>query len=270
MSHLSKFIQKCNSNLVNNTNSQEIASALDYLHKRGISNNTIKSNNIGYFNTKDVVYDEIAFYGKDQKEINELKRDGKSGHSYFIRGRIIVPIYSEFGDEVGFATRKPSFEQGNTWWNLSKPFKKSLHLFMLDKSRKDIFDNNKIYIVEGYVDALILNQYGIKNVVCIMGTNLSSRQIGLIARYCSNICICLDCDKNNAGQKAQRKLIHALKKFDFYESISVINGLPIGEDPDVFVIKNGMDKLLKLEEKLEEEEIIKIYKEVMVETRKKN
>jgi len=262
MSHLRKFIQKCNSNLVNNINNPEVASAMDYLYKRGISDETIKNNNIGYCNIKDIVPDEISYYGKE-KVIN------KNGYSYFIRGRIIVPIYSEFGDLVGLATRKPSFEAGNTWWNLSRPFRKSLHLFMLDKSRKAIFDNNKIYLVEGYMDALILNQYGIKNVVCLMGINLSSRQIGLIARYCSNICICLDCDKNNSGQKAQRKLIHSLKKFDFCETISIIDGLPIGEDPDVFIVKNGLDGLIKLERVLEESEINKIYREVMIETKKK-
>lgn len=260
MSHLSKFVKKCHSNLIN-CNTDEISIAFDYLTKRGMNEQTIRENHIGYCNIKDIVPDEIAFYGKENNKINK-------GNSYFIKGRIIVPIYSEFGEVVGFATRKPTFESGNTWWNLSRPFKKSVHLFLLEKSRKNIFDSNKIYLVEGYMDALILNQYGIKNTVCLMGTNLSPRQIGLIARYCSNICLCLDCDKNNAGQKAQRKLIYSLKKFDFHDSISVIEGLPIGEDPDVFIVKNGKEDLLKLERKLDVSEIAKIYKEVLSELKK--
>jgi DNA primase len=266
MSHLNQFIKQCHDNLLN-SKASEVSIARDYLVKRNIKDSSLLLHDIGYCNYKDQIPKEIAFYGKEEKDIDI---NGKGGYSYFIRGKVIVPIYSEFGLIVGFATRKPSFEAGNTWWNLSKPFHKSNHLYLLDKARKNIFDSNKIYLVEGYIDAILLNQEGLKNVVCLMGTNLSPRQVGLLARYCSNICLCLDVDKNNAGQKAQGKSIYSLKRFDFHESISVVDGLPVGEDPDVFVTKNGLPELLKLERTLSDSEVNKIYRDILAQSKWKS
>lgn len=257
MSYLNHFVQKCHDNIINKSHS-EIEIAKDYLSKRHINSESICLNKIGYCCHHDDIPREICFYGKTEQDIMVNGR----GYEYFIKGKIIVPIYSEFGKLVGLATRTPSFEPGNSWWNLSKPFHKSEHLFLLNKSRKNIFDNNKIYLVEGYIDAIMLYQEGIKGVACLMGTKLSPRHVGLIARYCSNICLCLDVDKNQAGQKAQEKSIYIIKKFDFCDSISVIDGLPVGEDPDVFISKNGAQDFLKMERKMTESEINRIYRKI--------
>jgi DNA primase len=174
----------------------------------------------------------------------------------------VVPIYSEFGEAVGLATRKPSTAPGNSWWNMPAPFKKGNYLFMLDKARKAIFAKNKAYIVEGYMDALIPNQAGLDNVVSIMGTATTLRRIGLLARYCNNVCICMDADENKAGQNAQDLAVSLLRRFDFCESISVIMGLPIGVDPDEYVMEYGLNKFLSLEKTLSASEIRKICKEV--------
>jgi DNA primase len=262
MSHLNQFIKHCHDNLLHSKDT-EVANANDYLAKRNIKPESILLHSIGYCSHKDIIPNEIAFYGKEEKDVGV---NGK-GYSYFIKGRLIVPVYSEFGLIVGFATRTPSFEPGNTWWNLSKPFHKSNHLFMLDKARQHVFKNDKIYLVEGYIDAILLYQEGLKGIVGLMGTNLSPRQVGLISRYCSNICLCLDVDKNNSGQKAQGKAIYSLKKFDFYESLSVVDGLPVGEDPDVFVTQHGLPELLKMERKLSGTEINRIYREALIQNK---
>ncbi|MFA5314042.1 MAG: toprim domain-containing protein, partial [Methanomassiliicoccales archaeon] len=194
------------------------------------------------------------------KSFGKENEDSQYDMSYYIKGRIILPIYSEFGELVAFATRKPSASPGNSWWNL--PFKKSHYVFLLDKTRKYIFDSNKVYIVEGYMDAILLQQAGIRNVVSIMGTALTLRKIGLIARYCNNVCICMDADKNNAGQIAQSSSVCLFRKVDFCESISVIDGLPVGVDPDEYVIENGTDKFLAMEKTLTQAEIRKICSDV--------
>jgi len=257
MSHLVQFIQECHDNLLASDN-KEVEAAQEYLQKRHLKPETIHLHQIGYCCKKQILPDEIKYYGKDGDCSSE------KGYGYFINGRVIVPVYSEFGIAVGFATRKPSFEEGNTWWNLPKPFKKGEHLFLLDKTRKEIFAGNKVTLVEGYMDAIILHQEGLKAVVAIMGTNLSSRKIGLIARYCDNICLCLDVDANMSGQKGQDKAVYVLKEFDFYDSISVVESLPVGEDPDIFVAKKGIKALLSNERKLSPKEINKIWKSVKV------
>jgi len=255
MSHLVQFIQECHQNLLNDS-SGETDNARIYLQKRHLTSETIKEHNIGYCHQGQKIPDEIKHYGKGDDEKT------KSGYAYFINGRLIIPVYSEFGNAVGLATRKPTFEPGNTWWNLPKPFKKGQHLFLLNKARQAMFKENKVVIVEGYVDALQLYQAGLHHVVAIMGTKLTPRKIGLIARYCDNICICLDVDANQSGQVGQAKAIYALKEYDFYNSISVIDGIPVGEDPDVFVAKNGLEALTSKERKLTSKEIDKIWKEV--------
>ena len=263
MSYLNQFVRQCHSNLLSN-GSSEIREALGYLTKRGIKPSTIEKHLIGYCPNSQSVPNEICYYGKDS-----YSGSGK-GFAYFIKGRIVIPIYSEFGNIEGFATRKPSFEPGNTWWNISKPFHKGNHLFLLDSARKSIFDKNKVYLVEGYMDALYLSQEGLDNVVSLMGVYLTPRKVALIARYCNNICMCLDVDKNQAGQKAQNKAIYTLNKFDFYESISVIDDLPEGQDPDEFVAEKGMKTFLEKERQLTSAEITKICKEVRAANKKRD
>jgi len=237
---LYNFVKECHHNLLDNScnGSQE---ANDYIDARNINVQSVKLHRIGYCS-------EIS--------LAKLFNTDEHDYSYFIDQRIILPIYSEFGEIVGISTRKPSSDPGNTWWN--SPFKKSYNLFLLDKNRKNIFENNKIYIVEGYVDSISLYQSGLKNVCSLMGTKLSLRQIALISRYCNNVCMSLDVDKNQSGQNAQAKIILLINEFDFCDSISIIDGMPVGSDPDVYVNKYGLDQFLSLEKTLTSSQIAKI------------
>lgn len=250
---LAEFILECHNNLVKGT-IRESDIALEYLTKRNLLPLSIETHKIGYCPIATSLPEHVRFFGQESSEENK-----KWDMSSFIRGRIIIPIYSEFKKIVGFATRVPSTLPGNTWWNV--PFKKSNHIFLMNVIRKEVFNQNKIYLVEGYMDALILWQQGLKNVGCIMGTALPSRKIGLIARYCNNVCLCFDADKNEAGQNAQKMAIATLKKFDFCDKISIIDNLPIGEDPDVFVMQHGLEEFLSKEHVLKPMEIKKICKE---------
>ena len=256
MSQLDQFVKECHHNLIND-GSEETNAARIYLKKRNINSDTLITHQVGYCHRGQYIPDEVKYYG-----VRDDEERSKSGYAFFMNGRLIVPVYSEFGDVVGLATRKPTFEPGNSWWNLPKPFKKGQHLFLLDKARKAMFDKNRVVIVEGYIDALQLYQAGLQEVVAIMGTKLTPRKIGLIARYCDNICLCLDVDANMSGQKGQQKAIYALREHDFYDTISVIDGIPVGEDPDIFVAKNGLNALLSMERELSSIEIEKIWKEV--------
>jgi DNA primase len=245
---LNVFINQCHNILINS----KFSIPLQYLNTRGLNEESIALHKIGYCPINLDIPEEIRY-------------DKQNDYSYFLKDRIIVPVLSEFSNIVGFATRKPSYEPNNTWWNF--PFKKGNHLFLLNKSRKNVFNKNKMYLVEGYMDALVLYQYGLNNVCGLMGTMLSQRKIGLLARYCNNVCLCFDSDKNEAGQKAQNKAIYMFKEFDFCESISVID-LPIGIDPDNYIIENGMDKFLSLERKMSDIEINKVHRLVKSEMKK--
>ena len=188
------------------------------LNKRGLTLETIKERMIGICHHDTDLPEPIKHLGEEH-----LAPEERRDFSYFILGRIIVPIHDEFGKIVAFGTRSINHDDGTTWWNT--PFPKSNHLFLLGKSKKSIFESNKVYLVEGYMDAIVLQQCGIHNAVAVMGTNLSLRQMGLMARYCSNICFCFDVDKNSSGQKAQKRSIMAVNRFKIFDELSVIFNL---------------------------------------------
>lgn len=256
MIHLEKFVSTCHDTIFKKGN-KESEEALAYLTQRHLNKETIEANKIGYCPWKCEIPAEVKEFGKKPGE------DRIVDHSYRIRGRIIVPIYSEFGKLVGLATRKPTFAEGYSWWNL--PFPKGNHFFLMDKARKNIFEDNIIYIVEGYMDALVLWQEGLKTVVGLMGSKLTLRKVGLIARYCNNVCLSLDTDANQSGQKGKNQSVALLHKFGFCESISEIT-LPLkdgqkSQDPDDFVTKNGLDKYKSMRQTIDSATIRKICEE---------
>ena len=254
---LKKFIKECHENLVLGQD-QESIDARAYLLSRNILEKSIKSGIIGYCQCNQCIPDPVRYFGEECRKEDEDRWD----MSNFLRGRLIVPVLSEFNELVGLASRKPSHEKGNTWWNLPSPFKKGSHLFMLNLAKKTVFEKNKIYLVEGYMDAIVLRQSGLDNVVSLMGTALTQRKIGLIARYCNNVCFCFDSDENEAGQKANDMAIAILKKLDFCESISCIK-LPIKQDPDVYVTEHGLENFLAQEVVLKDSDIEKICRKVV-------
>jgi DNA primase catalytic core len=257
MSDLLRFVQHCNKDLINGSG-QGIEEARQYLLKdRNLLEKGWECHTIGYCRNDFDIPDPIRYYGTAHKVVDE--RWDITRH---IRGRIIVPIFSEFGDVVAFATRKPTTEPGHPWWNLPNPFQKGNHLFLLDKARKEIYKKNKVYIVEGYVDGLVLFEQGLKNVVAVMGTAYTLRKIGLTARYSNNVCLCFDSDPNESGTKAKRMSTATLSKYSFCESISTIDTLPISEDPASFVGKEGIVRFLEMERVMDDEEIARICLEV--------
>lgn len=243
---LGNFIKHCHNTLISGQEADAIV-AREYLSKRKIRNVSWEDHQIGYCLDNIDLSDLNKIYQKSNED--GFKRD----YSRYIKGRVIIPIYQEFGMPIALATRKPTFEQGHSWWNV--PFTKGSNLFLLSKTKRDVFAKNKIYIVEGYMDAITLYQNGLKNVACVMGTALTLRHISLIARYCNNICLCFDVDKNVSGQKATAVSLSLLKKYNFCDKISVIQSLPVGEDPASYVSQFGIQEFLGKEEEMTDSKI---------------
>jgi DNA primase len=173
-----------------------------------------------------------------------------------LKGRIVVPILSEFGKMVvACAGRVPDPAVKGAWWNTAKQGLKTSHLYGLSAAREEIFRRNKAYVFEGYMDRLVLAQHGLPNSVAAMSTNVGIRRLGLLARYCERICLCYDTDKNDSGQLG---MLRTLADIDLI-GIGTMNGicgmawevtvikLPQGEDPDDFVHANGLEAFLALE-----------------------
>lgn len=180
-------------------------------------------------------------------------------HSQLVN-RVIMPIKTDCGMIVAVATREPD-PNAKGWWNT--PFAKEACLYGMHAARNAAFTRNKLYLVEGYGDVLTLHQAGLLNVAGVMSATLSRLQVGVILRYCENICVCFDTDppKNGrpgAGGIGLERIVATYIQDGFFDTISAIvmplrelEGGGLGkDDPDDYVRRNGLEEYLKLERRV--------------------
>lgn len=212
--------------------------ALDYLHSRALSDNTIRRFGLGYspasrfalrdhlrrlgFNDNEIVAANLAFKSSDGRYIVDRFSDRAMFPIIDLRGNVIA-----FGGRI-MSDRKPKYL--NTSDTLA--FKKSSNLFSLNNAKNT--GERTLILCEGYMDVIALNQAGFKNAVATLGTALTSEQALLIKRYADEVVICYDADE--AGQKATTRAIGILR--DAGLNIRIIT-IPDGKDPDEFIRMRG-------------------------------
>lgn len=212
--------------------------ALDYLHSRALSDNTIRRFGLGYspsnrfalrdhlrklgFNDNEIVNANLAFRSSDGRYIVDRFSDRAMFPIIDLRGNVIA-----FGGRI-MSDRKPKYL--NTSDTLA--FKKSSNLFSLNNAKNT--GERTLILCEGYMDVIALNQAGFKNAVATLGTALTSEQALLIKRYADEVVICYDADE--AGQKATARAIGILR--DAGLNIRIIT-IPDGKDPDEFIRIRG-------------------------------
>jgi len=226
---LADFIAVCQAALWAETSAA--AKALAYLRGRGIRDDTIRHLQLGWCPEGTELPD-----GEDPED-----------HIWLYHRRVTVPVFSEFGEPVAIASRSPEAESSG-WLNSSSNigFEKSRHLYLLCEAKRAVFVANKAYVFEGYIDGIIARQEGLPNAVLPMGTALGLRQMGLLRRYGSELCLCFDTDTNQAGQVAQARAMLEAHRAAFTKLSSIT--LPTGVDPDVFIRGyGGIPVLLQLE-----------------------
>lgn len=214
-------------------------SAYDYILQRGINRKTIKSFGLGYSLNS---WDGLLNYLKSKKysEI-EIEKAGliikqKDGTRYYdrFRNRIMFPIINTKGKVIGFGGRVTDNSHPKYLNSPDTPvFLKGMNLYGLNTAVKHS-RNNKIILVEGYMDVISLYQSGINYCVASLGTALTPSQAQLLKRYSNEIYVCYDSD--NAGINATDKAIEILKDEDANAKVII---LPSGKDPDEYVNKFG-------------------------------
>jgi len=90
--------------------------------------------------------------------------------------------------------------------------------------------------VEGYFDCIIPFRFGIRNVVASLGTSLTESQVKVLGRYTRNVVT--NYDPDSAGTAATLRSIDLFLEQGF--RVNVLQ-LPTGEDPDVFLRKQGTE-----------------------------
>ena len=238
------------------TNSNAGTVALDYLHGRGFTDETIATYQLGWapggwdqmtraLGTKrDIRPDELLEVG-----LVSPRQSGRGGVYDRFRARVIFPIRDQNGHAVGLGGR---LLEGDGPKYLNSPatplFDKSRTLYLIDKAKGAIRKSGQAVIVEGYTDALMAHQAGFDNVVASLGTALTPGQVALLTRYASRIVLAYDVDA--AGEKAGTLGVTALAGLIGQlqadtsgvklEDVRVAR-LPDGKDPDEVVRESPVD-----------------------------
>jgi DNA primase len=181
-------------------NTTEGAAALDYLHKRGLTDETIEAFGLGFApNAWEAATVHFRSKGYSEQELIDVGlvsvRDSGGAYDRF-RNRVVLPIRDQRGRMAGFGAR--TLDPAGLPKYLNSPqtaiFDKGRILFGLDRARRDIRAQDQIVIVEGYMGVLAPHQHGFKNVVATMGTALTEHHLQLIKRYTRRIVLAMDSD----------------------------------------------------------------------------
>lgn len=213
--------------------------ALSYLHKRGLSDRTVKHFGLGYAPASryDLInhLKEKGFRYEEMVNANLAYLRSKTSASARFFDRVMFPIIDLRGNVIAFGGRIMS-DQKPKYLNTSDTlaFKKSLNLFALNFAKNE--NDGMIILVEGYMDVIALHQAGFKNTIATLGTALTLEQAKIISRYAKEVVICYDSDE--AGQKAATRAIDLLRPTGVL--IKVVS-VPNGKDPDEFIRAHGKD-----------------------------
>ena len=189
------------------------AAAREYLHKRGLTDETIEAFGLGYapasweaalahFTQKSYSEQQLL----DAGLVTQREGGGESGASTGVydrfRHRLMFPIRDERGRMTGFGARVLNPDDVPKFLNSPQTpvFDKGRLLYGLDRARKSIRTQDQAVIVEGYLDVIALHQAGFDTAVSPMGTALTEHQLYLLKRFSRRIVLALDSDA--AGDKA--------------------------------------------------------------------
>jgi DNA primase len=222
--------------------------ALNYLLKdRGLKKDTIKEFKLGF--CPDVPL-ALKRYIVDKKGValSDLQLAGiaYSRNGTYIdrfKGRVIFPLFDQRGNTIAFAGRAmPGVVDVAKYINSPETpvYNKSRVLYGLNVVRSEIKRKNNVIIVEGELDMISCWQAGIKNVVAIKGSALTTQQAQLLSRFTQNVVLALDADI--AGDIAARRGIEIAEKEGLQVKVAVIKGY---KDPDE-IARNDPEGLQKM------------------------
>jgi DNA primase len=226
---------------------QEGKKALEYLIKRGLSDETIQTLKIGYaMNSWTALLD---FFQARDVPVSVLEKGGlvlpgtRAGeYRDRFRGRVIFPIFSLTGRVVAFGGRTVVNAEPKYLNSPETPlYSKGKLLYGLNFTKDAIRQEGTAILVEGYTDFSALYQAGIRNVVASLGTALTAWQVGQVMRFAARLVVNYDGD--NAGRTAAARAVPLGFEKGLHVEVLV---LPDDLDPDAFLGKHGRDKYVAL------------------------
>ena len=218
--------------------------ALAYAVGRGMPKSTLTTFGIGYApDSWASLVDALRKKGYTDEELKEsgLVTVSKKNGNLFdrFRDRLMFPIIDVRGNVIGFGGRIMNNNDPNAAKYLNSPetliFNKRKNLFALNLAKKSRL--GYLILVEGYMDAIALHQYGFDCAVASLGTALTEDGANLLSKYTDQVVLIYDGDE--AGQRAAQRAIPILEKTGLQVKVLQMRD---AKDPDEFLKKFGADK----------------------------
>ena len=221
--------------------------ALYYFLRRALTTATIRHFGLGYapdswhaltehLRSKGFTYEEMVL-------ANLVRRSDKNGKANYydnFRNRVMFPIIDLRGNVIAFGGRvmddsKPKYINTSD----TPVYKKSNGVFALNFAKNA--NENKLLLVEGYMDVIALHQAGFTNAIACLGTAFTSEQANLLSRYAEEIIICYDND--GAGREATQRALAVLGKTGLKLRVVTMSG---GKDADEIIRTHGKERFAEL------------------------
>ncbi len=213
-----------------------------YLARRGVSPEMVEHFGLGYsersgrallrlFEQKD--------YSAAQVEQSGLVGRRQDGTYYDrFRNRLMFPIHNEAGKIIGYGGRALVADDEPKYLNSPETpiYKKSHVLYNLHRAKEAIRKDNRVILVEGYMDVVGVTAAGFRGVVASCGTALTSQQVQSLKRHSQKIAVNFDPDA--PGANAAERSINLLLEESMHVRIMELDG---DLDPDEYCKERGAD-----------------------------
>lgn len=220
------------------------ANALQYATGRGMPKSILTKFGIGY--APDSWTDLVDYLRSKNYTDQELRESGlvtvsqKNGNLLDrFRDRLMFPIIDVRGNVIGFGGRIMNSSDKSAAKYLNSPetliFNKRKNLFALNLAKKSKL--GYLILVEGYMDAIALHQYGFDCAVASLGTALTEDGANLLSRYTEQVVLIYDGDE--AGQNATQRAIPILERAGLQVKVLKMRD---AKDPDEYLKKFGADR----------------------------
>ena len=241
---LSAIAEAAASALVRRLHLPEGRPALDYLRKRGLTEETIRQFGLGWSGEgRGAIAADLRGQGVTVEQlvaVGLMKQEDDRPPVDLFFNRVMFPIRDRRGRVMGFGGRtlgdgQPKYLNGPE----TALFSKRRTLYGLDLARANARAGAELVVVEGYMDVIALHQAGFGGAVAPLGTALTADHLAELWRIAPAPVICFDGDAAGA-RAALRTAEVALPAIGPGRTLGLAT-LPSGEDPDTLVLRKGAD-----------------------------
>lgn len=223
-----------------NLKSQAGETARAYIAKRGLSAETVEHFGIGYSDRSGRalvrLFEHNGFPVAQMEESGLVgKRQDGSLYDRF-RNRLMFPIHNESGKIIAFGGRALSPDDEPKYLNSPETplYLKKKVLYNLHRAKEGVRKEDRVILVEGYMDAIGVTAAGFRNVVASCGTALSTDQVQAVKRHSHRIAVNFDPD--GPGANAAERSLDVLLVEGMQVRIVELDG---GLDPDEYCKDRG-------------------------------